>query len=96
MEDGWTSVGAALVRMVRPTPQPEMLTLYYFAVNKARQYALTHRSLCSRLLRLRSMAINWISGFLRLAAEEGGHIQIVRWNIMAHFADVLLHLMNDV
>lgn len=35
-------------------------------------------------------------GLLRLAAEEGRHIQIVRRNFMAHLADVLLHLMNHV
>jgi len=33
---------------------------------------------------------------LRLAAEERRHIQIVRRNFMAHLADVLLHLMNNV
>ena len=35
-------------------------------------------------------------GLLRLAAEERRHIQIVRWNFVAHLADVLLHLMNNV
>ena len=34
--------------------------------------------------------------FLRLAAEECGHVQIVRGDFVTDIADVLLHLMYDV
>jgi hypothetical protein len=36
------------------------------------------------------------SRFLGLAAEEGRHVQIVRGDFVAYFADVLLNLMDNV
>src|SRR5882757_5142862 len=37
----------------------------------------------------------WL-GFLGLAAEEGGDVEIVGGNVLADFADVLLDLVDDV
>src|SRR5258708_28567844 len=35
-------------------------------------------------------------GFLRLPAQEGRHIEVVRRNIVANLADVLLDLVHDI
>jgi hypothetical protein len=35
-------------------------------------------------------------GFLGLAAEECGDVEVVGRNVMNGFADVLLHLMDDI
>lgn len=35
-------------------------------------------------------------GFLRLAAEECGHVEIVGGNFVVHALNVFAHLMNDI